>query len=271
MTTLVLLLTGPMQSWGERAKFTHRDTLTHPTRSGIVGMLACALGEPRGADLSWAQPLTIDVRVDRAGTVAVDYHTAGGRPRPGSEMRTAAGAKRKDAVLTYRQYLHDAAYLVTVTVPDNAPAGLADRLTAALRAPRWPLFLGRKSCPPAHPPLLGVTTADPAVVFEEVPLYRPGRPARSQPAGTDWFSAVEDGTGERGRSTATVYLDKVDPRDAYTVTNDDPVSFGTYSRAFRARPVGVHDVRPPVTDPASAVAAWAQMRAAVETLTDRTM
>lgn len=266
MKTLVLLLAGPMQSWGERAKFTHRDTLTHPTRSGVVGMLACALGLPRGADLSWAQPLTVHVRVDRAGTVARDYHTVGGRPRPGSEMRTAGGGKRANAVLTYRHYLHDAAYLVTVTVPDDA---LADRLAVALRAPRWPLFLGRKSCPPAHPVLLGVTDADPLDVMREVPLYRPGRPGRAAVAATDWFDAATSDSGQTARVAATVYLDKVAPSQAYTVTNDDPVSFGTYTRAHTSRPVGVGEVHAPEVEAATPAAAgtYRQMRDAVHTLT----
>ena len=37
---LVLRLDGPLQSWGENAKWDFRDSSTMPTKSGIVGLLA---------------------------------------------------------------------------------------------------------------------------------------------------------------------------------------------------------------------------------------
>ena len=44
-TILVLRLEGPLQSWGENAKWDFRDSSTMPTKSGIVGLLGCAMGE----------------------------------------------------------------------------------------------------------------------------------------------------------------------------------------------------------------------------------
>ena len=41
---LALLLDGPMQSWGFTSRFTRRTTALHPTKSGVVGLLAAALG-----------------------------------------------------------------------------------------------------------------------------------------------------------------------------------------------------------------------------------
>ena len=47
-TLLILRLEGALQSWGENSKWDARDTAALPTKSGIVGLLACALGWERG-------------------------------------------------------------------------------------------------------------------------------------------------------------------------------------------------------------------------------
>ena len=44
MMTLLLRLAGPMQSWGTASKFRERDTGREPSKSGVVGLLAAALG-----------------------------------------------------------------------------------------------------------------------------------------------------------------------------------------------------------------------------------
>jgi CRISPR system Cascade subunit CasD len=49
--TLFLRLEGPLQSWGERARWDVRDTAPEPTKSGVIGLLACALG--LSADEDW--------------------------------------------------------------------------------------------------------------------------------------------------------------------------------------------------------------------------
>src|SRR5216683_3027496 len=41
---LALLLDGPMQSWGHASRFERRTTALHPTRSGVLGIVAAALG-----------------------------------------------------------------------------------------------------------------------------------------------------------------------------------------------------------------------------------
>ena len=41
---LALLLDGPMQSWGHASRFERRTTALHPTRSGVLGLIAAALG-----------------------------------------------------------------------------------------------------------------------------------------------------------------------------------------------------------------------------------
>lgn len=79
------------------------------------------------------------VRVDREGTLAVDYHTA-------QNVYKASGGI-KDTELSRRYYLADAAFLVGL----QGEIGLLGELHRALRAPRWPLCLGRKAFVPGAP------------------------------------------------------------------------------------------------------------------------
>ena len=44
MATLLLRLAAPLQSWGADSKFETRKTNREPTKSGIIGLLAAALG-----------------------------------------------------------------------------------------------------------------------------------------------------------------------------------------------------------------------------------
>ena len=56
-----------------------RDSASEPTKSGVVGLLGCALG--RGDDdglRALSESLRMGVRVDRPGTRLTDYHTIGG-------------------------------------------------------------------------------------------------------------------------------------------------------------------------------------------------
>ena len=78
MPTLLLRLVGPMQSWGTTSRFDHRDTGKEPSKSGIVGLLAAALGIGREnwTDLEPLSRLAMGVRHDRAGVPKRDYQTA---------------------------------------------------------------------------------------------------------------------------------------------------------------------------------------------------
>src|SRR5690625_2252213 len=55
---LLMWLEGPLQSWGYDSKFGRRDTLDFPTKSGVLGLLCCALGkggEQKGWLSYWAE------------------------------------------------------------------------------------------------------------------------------------------------------------------------------------------------------------------------
>ena len=41
---LLMWLEAPLQSWGHDSKFGRRDTINFPTKSGVLGLLCCALG-----------------------------------------------------------------------------------------------------------------------------------------------------------------------------------------------------------------------------------
>lgn len=49
---LLLWLEAPLQAWGHDSRFGRRDSLDFPTKSGVLGLLACAMGAD-GAQREW--------------------------------------------------------------------------------------------------------------------------------------------------------------------------------------------------------------------------
>lgn len=153
VNTLFLRLEGPLQAWGvQESKFVIRRTAEAPTKSGVIGMICAAMGVARaGAVDSWLPRLTdvrkvrMGVRIDRRGVRWWDYHTVGAK----MQMRIAEGEgkAKPGAMLTRREYLCDASFLVALQGDPSLIAGIED----AMRNPRWMLYLGRKSCPPSRP------------------------------------------------------------------------------------------------------------------------
>jgi len=145
MAVLLLRLAGPLQSWGTQSRFDYRDTGLEPSKSGVVGLLSCALGRGREQDVSDLAALRMGVRIDRPGYLETDYHTA-------SKVRTVpkGGPGRVEYVPTvqsWRQYLADGSFLVGL----EGEFSFLQTLDTALRAPVWPLSLGRKSFVPCEP------------------------------------------------------------------------------------------------------------------------
>ncbi len=146
--TLFVRLEGPLQAWGDQqSKFLIRRTAEAPTKSGLIGMLCAALGINRHeAAKEWLPKLAalpMGVRIDVPGVRWWDYHTVGAR----MEMRTAEGKTKPGAMLTRREYLCDASFLVAL----QGKPDLIAQIETALNAPRWTLYLGRKCCPPSRP------------------------------------------------------------------------------------------------------------------------
>lgn len=143
MPTLLLRLAGPMQSWGTTSRFDQRDTGKEPSKSGVIGLVAAALGIDREnwADLEPLTHLSMGVRHDRSGVPKRDYQTA-------QHIISADRSKVHETAVTTRDYLADAAFLVGLEGEDRALLG---RIHAALYDPVWPLALGRKSYVPSEP------------------------------------------------------------------------------------------------------------------------
>ncbi|WP_280488953.1 type I-E CRISPR-associated protein Cas5/CasD [Nocardia farcinica] len=172
MSGLVLHLSGPMQSWGTHSHWNIRETLPHPSRSGLIGLLGAALGHDRRLPLDCFSSLEFTIRVDRRGQSIADFHTVGGgRPREQTPP-TAGGGRRaegKTTIISERYYLSDAAFTVAVSSSDE---DLITALETALHAPVFGVHLGRRSCPPTGP-LLIARGSDPATALvETVPLAR---------------------------------------------------------------------------------------------------
>lgn len=136
---LLMACAGPMQSWGTRSRFEVRDTEREPSKSGIVGILASALGRFREDPLDDLASLRMGVRVDREGVIKNDYQTV-------QKVAVASGGTPTNQV-SQRHYLSDAAFLVGL----EGHTALLCRLHGALKNPKRPLFLGRKSYVPSVP------------------------------------------------------------------------------------------------------------------------
>lgn len=155
---LLFRLYGSMASWGEIAVGESRHSAAHPSRSALVGLLGAALGLRRDEDA--AQQALIDgyrfaVKIESAGTPLRDYHTVQAPPaRRNVVYRTRSQELRNrqvlETLLSTREYRCDALATVAVEALDAARWKLGE-LAEALRRPVFPLYLGRKSCPPALP------------------------------------------------------------------------------------------------------------------------
>ena len=142
MSTLLMRISAPMQSWGTQSHFSHRDTGREPSKSGIVGLLCAALGRPRHQPIADLRALKMGVRVDQPGSILRDFHTAG----IDGYYKVSGSIERKNAILSERYYLSDAKFLVGL----EGDAKLLEGLQAALQQPRWFLFFGRKAFLPAE-------------------------------------------------------------------------------------------------------------------------
>jgi CRISPR system Cascade subunit CasD len=153
MNTLFLRLEGPMQSWGRQDKSDFRAAGDMPTRSGVVGLLGAALGIRSGEGLrELSQSIQFAVRVDNAGIRMVDFQTANEKYR-----QADGGSKPVDyRQIINKEYLAGASFLVAVRGNQET----IERLAAAVRRPKWPYFLGRKSCPPSARVFAGVGEYD---------------------------------------------------------------------------------------------------------------
>lgn len=138
MSTLLLRLAAPMQSWG-LDKFERRGTERLPTKSAVIGIVAAALGRKRNEPIDDLMSLGFAVRVDNEGVVICDF-------------QSSKEEKKTNPHISKRYYLADAMFLVGL----EGEGALLNEIDCALRNPVFPLFLGRRSCPPEGQVSLGV-------------------------------------------------------------------------------------------------------------------
>jgi CRISPR system Cascade subunit CasD len=151
MSTLLMRLAGPMQSWGTISRFDERDTQLEPSKSGVLGLVCAALGRDRSEPVDDLANLRMGVRVDCEGVPMQDYQTIGGdkdlKKYRKKIVINANGKFNTDPIESPRHYLSDAVFLVGL----EGGCDLLAYIHTALKTPVWPLFLGRKSFVPSQP------------------------------------------------------------------------------------------------------------------------
>lgn len=168
MPTLLLRLAGPLQSWGRGSRFDFRDTDTVPTQSGVIGLIASAMGIKRHdqAELAKLARLRMGVLVVREGKLLVDYHTAMGA------VKADGSSDEKDTIVSQRQYLSDAEFLVGLESLEQDAEEQLRTIADRLCFPHWQPFLGRKSCPPSQPIFVDLVPANLEGTFDSPTTLR---------------------------------------------------------------------------------------------------
>lgn len=206
MGTLLLRLAGPLQAWGYDSKFETRRTGREPTKSGVTGLLAAALGRKRDEAIDDLLALHFGVRVDKEGELLHDYHTV--------QMKSGK------TYVTHRYYLSDATFLVGFESEDEKPL---KTLEQALYNPAFPLFLGRRSCVPTLPLVIGVR---PLGLIEAL---------RSEPWQlSPWMQKKEI---KKGHGLLRILTDAAPDEKNIVAVKDFPISFHPESRKYTYRPV----------------------------------
>ena len=203
MTVLALRLGGPLQSWGSNQRLDrHRRTQRFPTKSGVLGLCAAALGRKRSDPVDDLAALRFGVRIDRPGEVMRDFHTLSslfdekGRFSPDrGRLPTASGSYRPVETsirVTYRHYLVDACFVAGI----EGEFELLLRIDEALRRPVFPPFLGRRSCPADAPLRLGLHDAALFEVLGSLP-WEGGTGASQGGSSVQCEVVIEDPEGTR--------------------------------------------------------------------------
>lgn len=216
---LTLRLAGPLQAWGASSRFSRRMTERTPTKSGVVGLIAAALGVTRTDSLERFNALRYGVRADQPGSLLRDFHTA----------HDDSGASMP---LSQRYYLQDAVFLAGLESDDRE---LLESFAQALQHPHFSLFLGRRSCPPDGPVATRIVPGDLETVLREAPWAGTARHLVELEA--------RRGLHEREASTGITAELLVEPREgdpagaAAETLADEPVSFDPEQRRYASRRV----------------------------------
>jgi len=262
-STLLLRLAGPLQSWGISSRYTERDTGSEPSKSGVIGILAAALGRSRSADLSDLATLTMGVRVDQEGVPGYDFQSAGaGDDYPGIAMArdsqsvierrlrefergTLLESARGKSSISRRHFLQDAVFLVGLEGDDVA---FLHHLDAALRAPIFPIGLGRRGYVPSVPVAMPPTEEHPTGVRDQTAREDA---LRDEPWPVADLSRRALRQAERQSQSPQCRV-VLEVERSEMQRNDQPIGAAFSNRVFGPRPVRFGQVTPPMKEPANA-------------------
>lgn len=211
MKTILLKFSGPLQSWGTDSHFETRHTDMHPSKSAVIGLVAASLGLRRDSDedIRRLNELNFAVRIDQAGVLERDYHTAHKYKPNGTLNRT---------YVTNRYYVSDAVFVVAISHEDSA---WIEKIADALKNPYFQQFLGRRAFP---------LTADFYIgIFEDgainILLQYPWQASK-------WYQKRNG----KNVSFLPIYADsKLGEKSRYIVRKDNVVSFSQKDRRFGFR------------------------------------
>ncbi|NKN38469.1 type I-E CRISPR-associated protein Cas5/CasD [Agrobacterium sp. a22-2] len=217
---LVICLRAPLASFGDNAGNAERDTSDLPTRSALIGLAAAALGierEDGPGQTRLARELVTAAGLYERGHPLADFHTFQSLNQAGKGAATRAEALSKTAHLetsiSRRHYRADGLWQAAYRLSGNADDGVTlETLRQAFEAPRFALYLGRKSCPLSHPLAPRILAADTVVSafraqFEAVSQTAARRGTRLQ------VVSVEQENDGPASNRSRVHTRHDDPRD----------------------------------------------------------
>lgn len=244
---LFLWLEAPLQSWGADSKFSRRDTLEFPTKSGVLGLVLCALGASgeqkellaRFTDLKQTvlsfknqkndASLLRDFQMIGAGYKVKDDCAKKKCNQKNEWLKlhmpiNENGGNGAGPKLTRRYYLQNATFAVLLEVP----ADLTDSIANALQNPVYPIYLGRRCCVPTdfvyHGEFASENEAEQAAreyAAKKAELHNEGIPDYTKKSLALSFKVIDGDDPEKG--------------EVFTL-NDVPLQFGT-QKLYRDRRV----------------------------------
>jgi CRISPR system Cascade subunit CasD len=142
------------------------------------------------------------VRIDQPGTLLRDYHVA----HKNEFWKTG----KTDPFLSERYYLADAVFLAGL----SGDLELLKTIDEALNAPKLPIYLGRRSCPPSGQVSLGLHETGLVKALRDKPWLA-----------SDWYK----------RRHQVNSLEIIRDAEEGVVTQDLPLSFNPRNRRYRLR------------------------------------
>lgn len=196
MRLLHLRLKGQMASWCGPALDGRPLGLPIPGASALTGMMGAALGIDRAEHdrLQRLQDAVTHAVVVHAGHELVDFQVADLTTqhmrgpfigRHGIRIQREGSPDARVKRVIHRPYLSGFDADVMLAVGRGAGITL-DEIAHALRRPAWPISLGRRCCPPAVPPLVGI---------EEHGNLEAAATAVARPGSAIWLPAGPGGSG----------------------------------------------------------------------------